>query len=580
MLQAAWKGYNGTQEEGFTGYQASDSVFCYIEIFDAQIPNEQGQKILNTIVSSLEERRPGSLASFEESVNASLKQDGLPLDFSLALGYQVESILYLKTIGSGNITLKRGNHYATVIHGNNVASGYLQEGDTVVFSTDYFLKDMKGEEHLRKILHSHNQLAEMDERMKVFYEGADEGGGLLLAVFQSAYAKPMTPQEEAVPIISRPRNTRRFQIPNVSTYTRAWGKKKMIGAAVIVVVFIALLLNIGHLTGTKQQVAQESKFDAIKTQIETESTAWSEDSGDMQHALGVIAQLRQDLSEIKKNDKKISATDIAAVQKELADYEAKVLKRQTVQAEEFYDLSVEEKGAEGSRMSLDGEMASILNRQGRIYLFSLENKSLKKKVFSEAANAGLVGSYEGSIYFFKQGAGIYKIDTNDAIKRIIPNDTEWGNVVDMQVYNGNIYLLDAGKENIFKYLVAQDGYSDSIPYFKSGIPSLKQGKSFAIDIAIYIGLNDSILKYLSGEQQDFISSFPESDISISKIFTSKEVEDMYGVDKAKGVVYVWDKQGTYVKQIQSNAFVNCADVVVYKGSAYVLKGPKILKVGL
>lgn len=608
MLQATWKGYNGTQEEGFTGYRASDGVFCYIEVFDAQLTPEQGQKILDGMVGSLTELKPGSLASFEETVNASLKSDSLPIDFSLAIGYQVESVLYLKTVGSGSISLKRNGHYATIITGNRVASGYIKEGDVFIFSTDYFLKEMKGEEHIRKIIHSRQPLPELEERMKVYYEGTQDGGGLVAVEFQAkAVATAMEPRftapsahrteieqdsmanepeatEDELPVSSpRPlrRPTVRFKLPDMRATLGRIEKKKLIGAAVIAAVLIALIMNVGHLFGNKQKVAQESKFDSIKAQIGSAATAWSEDSGDMLQALGVISQLRQSLADVKKNDKKVSAADIETAAKELDAFEAKVLKRETKTAETYYDLSIEEKGAQGSAMALDGDTVAILNRQGRIYEFSLPNKSLEKKVLSEAANAGLIGFYNGTIYFFKQGAGIYKTDSDGKTKRIISPDSQWGTIADMQVYNGNIYLLDPEKQNIYKYLVAENGYSDTVPYFSSGIPSLGGAKSFSIDVAIYVGLNDSILKYLSGQQQDFAAQLPEADLTLSKVYTDKESDSVYGLDKAKGILYSWKKDGgAYAKQIQSDAFIKCDDLVIYKDAAYILKGSAIFKVGL
>lgn len=592
MMQATWKGFNGVQEEGFTGYLANDSVFCYIEIFDAELSNEEGQKILDGIVSSLHELRPGSLASFEETVNQSLKNDSLPIDFSLAVGYQVESVLYLKTVGSGSISLKRGREYATIITGNNVASGYLREGDVFIFSTEYFMKEMKGEEHIRKIFHLPDPLAQMEEQMKAFYAGAQDGGGLVMASFkaqasapqEAEYAVPMPARqepEEKAPATAPARSGRKpLKLPDFKGYLARFEKKKIIGAVIIAVVALALIMNIGRLFGNKQKVVQESKFDTLKTQIDSEVSAWS-DGGDMQHELGVISQLRQSLSDTKKNDKKVSAADLTAATKELDDFEAKVMKRETKKAEPFYDLTMEEKGAQGSALALDGETVTVLNKTGRIYRLSLNNKSIGKKVLPEIANADLVGSYNGNTYFFKQGAGIYKTDADDKLKRIINADSAWGDIADMQVYNGNIYLLDPGKQNIYKYLVTENGYSDLIPYFQSGIPSLGGAKTLSIDVAIYINLNDSILKYLSGQPQDFAANLPESDIALSKVYAAKDNDNVYGIDKAKGILYSWTKDGgSYVKQIQSAAFVKCDDFVIYKDAAYVLKGSSIFKVGL
>jgi exopolysaccharide biosynthesis predicted pyruvyltransferase EpsI len=63
-----------------------------------------------------------------------------------------------------------------------------------------------------------------------------------------------------------------------------------------------------------------------------------------------------------------------------------------------------------------------------------------------------------------------------------------GRIGDLAIYNGNIYLLDKGKNKIYKYLAGEEEFSNKIDYLKSGESTvLKEATSLAIDSSIYIG---------------------------------------------------------------------------------------------
>ena len=215
-----------------------------------------------------------------------------------------------------------------------------------------------------------------------------------------------------------------------------------------------------------------------------------------------------------------------------------------------------------------------------IYSLSLVKKSLEKVNISDIKLASIIASYEDLIFYYIQGEGIFKI-TDGKAKKIISNDKAWKEIISMSIYNGNIYVLDKGNDEIYKYLVAEGGYSDKQSYFATGSAvDLAEANSMAIDSAVYVGFSDYVAKYISGTRDEFKTNFPEENISLTKVFTNKQLDKVYAWDKSAGVIYIFDKKGAYEKQIKSSILSKASDFVVFKDSVYALLGAKIYTVGL
>ena len=99
-----------------------------------------------------------------------------------------------------------------------------------------------------------------------------------------------------------------------------------------------------------------------------------------------------------------------------------------------------------------------------------------------------------------------------------------------------------------------------------------------IDSSIFIGGGNNIFKFTSGLRDGFSMSLPGDDVNLNKIFTSKDLNSIYGWDKNRGSVYVMSKTGEFERQIDSTILSKAADLVVYKDNIYVLSGSKIFKI--
>ena len=100
----------------------------------------------------------------------------------------------------------------------------------------------------------------------------------------------------------------------------------------------------------------------------------------------------------------------------------------------------------------------------------------------------------------------------------------------------------------------------------------------AIDASLYLGGGNSIIKFTSGLRDGFKLSLPQANFNFTKVFTTKDLTEVYAWDKSQGIVYIMDKDGEFVSQISSDILSKGTDIVVYNKSIFILLGNKIYKI--
>jgi hypothetical protein len=269
------------------------------------------------------------------------------------------------------------------------------------------------------------------------------------------------------------------------------------------------------------------------------------------------------------------------LERKLKDIESSLLKREFKDAPEHYDFGFEEKGAIGTRMYAFEDKAFVLNPEGKIYILALEKKALEmRKLSGKVSTGSLIAGYEKNAFVLNPSEGIIRIDEDGKNKVIIPKETQWSDIVSMQVYNGNIYLLDGGNNALYKYSVTTDGYGDRVSYFKGSYNDMDKSSTFAIDISVYVSNSDTVTKYTAGLRDDFKLTIPGENITLSKVITHGDQKDLYIWDKKNSVIYITTREGVYMKQVTSKLLGQASDIEVYNNKAYLLKGAKLYRIDL
>ena len=457
------------KSKGYCGLIIQNNFFFILEIEDG-ISHEQGEELIGQIKKEITKTSIVGLSDLDAFFSEIIKTKNIPIHFSYATSYLKDNILYLKTSGRGKIVIKRKDQVTTLISGDKSASGYVKENDLFVLTTFNFDD--------RRIEYS------VDQPMALLIDFKNE---------EIPYQK------------------KEFE-----------GKqKKTITFSVVILLIIILIWSV--VLGYNRRISSEAKVKISLSKdliVQKLNSAEEVSSLNISRALVLLSESRAEYEKLNKEYK--NSKELSEVEKLISDAENKILKKEKANYSEFYDLTIDDKTAKGDKLYLDGDNLSILDKTGgRIYHLSLEKKSLTKDQASEIKKATLPASYEDSKYFFIPAYGVYQIDDKGKAKKAIDNDKDWGAITDFWVFNGNIYLLDTGKDEILKYLNAGDGFGGKNSYFASGqAVDLSWVKSMAIDSSLYLGGGNSIIKFTSGLRDGFKLSLPQANFSFTKVFTT------------------------------------------------------------
>jgi hypothetical protein len=569
-----------TQNKGYAGF-ISQNNFYLVFFVEGEISGDQGNEMVSSIKNSLVTTKIENMSQFELFVISSVKKANLPANFSAASGFIKNNILYIKTFGKAQICVVRDDKLISIIEGENVASGYISAKDLYIFSTTDMLSLYKKNGNLSKIIHEKDlqKLSQLPPLPinSLFLLIGDE----MISVPRALPSQPVITKEKYGII-----NTVKHEIANLKAkfeiYSLQLGKKKTYTFVAIVILIFILIWSVGFGYMRRSGAAADQKIKS-STELITQKLSQAQEVVflNLARSQALISEARQELDKLKKEVGKGKEKELGQLETLIDQKEGGIVKKEEKPYEEFFDLTVDSKDASGKKLYLDADNLSIIDSTGgRIYVLSITKKSLDKKSSSTIKAASIVAANKSDSLFFTKD-GVYKIGDDGKTNKVIDADKDWGEVKDMFVYNGNLYLLDVQKDDVYKYLPADNGYSSKNSYFQKGESiSIKGANSLAIDSSLYIGFDNNIVKYTGGVKDDFATAYPQKNIQLNKVFTTKDLEKVYSWDKKNGSVYILGKNGTYERQVQSNVLSSADDIAVYNNIAYVLKGVKIYSIDL
>jgi hypothetical protein len=361
-------------------------------------------------------------------------------------------------------------------------------------------------------------------------------------------------------------------------------KKKKIIIGIILLICIGLfgwnmakgIQNKGGL-----QIGQGQSYDEKKQQIENTIDQAATKTDAVTDGLQMLQETKGTLLSLKKTSSKDKQQEISSLQKKVTDVESTLLKRTYKDPQEYYDFAVEEKSARGTKLSVFENKAFVLNPDGKVYILALDKKSLLKVTLpKKVSEEALVAGYENNTYVLNPDEGIIRTDETGVGKVVVSKETQWSSINEMQVYNGNIYLLDGGNNALYKYSVTTDGYGDRTSYFKGSYMDMDTNSSFAIDMSVYVSSKDEVIKYTAGLKDDFKLIIPGEGIIITKVITHTDQTELYLWDKTNGALYIATQDGTYERQVSSPSFSQATDVEVYNNKAFLLENAKLYSIDL
>lgn len=528
-------------------------------------------------------------------------------EFHLGLATVSGKVLYLISQGEVVTLLKRADKISDLLEMGSekqLISGFLNEGDRIMLATKSLTQTLADDMH--KLLEL--SLEEFEEELsdRVGTLESESGGLAALLVEAEANLQPemvdLSKQAESSGYeadqvhdvagdglktsISFPKLTVVFSILSALLRRIPRSGRGRLVLALLLIIIIGAGIGLKYINDKNRQTEiqfnsfiadAQNDFNAAK---DIQSLNFSESKLKLESAK---EKVNKALS-LKHNDKK--AQDL---KKQIENETASILQQFQAQSfPEFLDLNLIKKDFKAQNLTVS---------DGKILLLDPSTKTLVTLDLAKKSNQILAGedqlgdgqyasSSDNMAYVFSKDKGVLKIDTtNQKVATVSKKDDEWGRVVSLMSFSSNVYLLDSGKNKIWKYVPSSSGYSDKREYLNSDVKAeLSDGLVMQIDSAIYVlKQNGQIVKFLRGVKDNFSYQGLDKDVKEPKsFFVSDETDNLYLLDSGNSRLLILTKTGSYKGQIEGDKFGTASDLVVDEEGkkVYLLEGSKIYQVDL
>lgn len=527
------------------------------------------------------------------------------VNFDFILASLSGKVFYLLGKGQVEVYLKRGSKISQLLSVGapiDLISGFLQPNDRVLMASKNLTIFLK--EDLSEVLNLDLERFEEEVSDQVSGGSVEDDGlsGLLIEVEDET--APIPQIEETVSdgeIYQKPAAIDRKinlggaiqKIPsllrlffyNIKKLIPESGRGKLVLAVIIMIIVASGALFQFFSNKTKQKdeqfnlylVEARNKFDSAKGLASLNP-----------------AQAKLELEQVEENINKalsLKPKDSQALdfKKQLEEESGAILQQFTAfEFPVFLDLDLVKKGFTSTQMSLSVNKLLLLDPNSKTLItVDLDKKSNQVLAGESQLGKATLSSINSSLAFvYSEDKGIIKVDsTNQKASTVAKPDSDLGKVVDISAFAGNIYILDALKNQIWKYLPTEDGYSAKREYLTSGTKAdLASSIRMQIESSVYVLQRDGqMIRFTKGERDNFSYQGLDKGVNNPKsFFVSSDTEDLYLLDSGNSRLLILSKTGEYKGQINGEKFASFTDLVVDEEDkkVYLLEGSKIYTVDL
>ena len=505
--------------------------------------------------------------------------------------------LYVVVWGSGGVWTRQpagqGRQEGWIVNPQSVQtrpmalSGWIKPGQIVVAGNSQFWRAITLGT-VRAAVANNTHPTELAESLATVVHGSDMGIGGVGVVMQIPYSVSQIPKiDTGTKIIDRLRTKLAKFIPKPTGPIFISEGDKNMSRRRNMYVGIGFLLLLLLLVGGWQwrRTYMENKLGVRNQRIEEVVHKFNEAQSLAQlnpvRSRQLLAEVSASLPQLKNTGK----TDerIAQIEASFGQVLGVASGVKSDPAQEVLDLDWLRSGMTGSQLGLvESKLVVLDTAGGRLAVIDPAKKS--GVVISGKTDLGetkLMAVYPGKITVLSD-KGIVECSLTGSCKIVIPPDSTWGQVMDMQMFAGNIYLLT--QNNILRYQVTDEGYGVKQKWLADTENGLSQSLNMAIDASVWImQTTGQILKYTRGVKENFaVTDLDKPFTPGVVIYTDSEASQLYVLDWGNSRVVVLAKTGAYQLQYQFDQAREASDIVVDElgGAMYLLAGSKIYSIKL
>ncbi|GEM_PF-3476282 len=573
----------------------------------------------------------GYLVAVKEALSHTLDFLGSELPdggLSISMGVVVDGVIYLGTVGKAQVFLKRKDSFNKVLGYDEgakeeqvlaqnlikAASGFWQEDDVYVFASGNFATHAKLMEFVGDSLTKNRSLNDAAEELTA-QVGQREGDQSLAAVVVRVGAKKVVPGavELVVPVVESglinsiwdkvPKFSLSLPLSIFSSLTflkkkaegevssprylpdpAARDKRKRQIIAIVSVLVLILGISIIYTRVQSRNLENQKRVETVlsEAQIIYNQAVASQNQTEKRVLLEEANRKIDQAKKLDKNNAKVKELNTKIAQAISDSLQVKNL----ASLEIFYDLNIIKNGAAGLKMDFDdGEISVLDSSNGSIYSVGVANKSgVIIGGGDQVKGAQSMGLSLGRTFSFKDGTGVVKTSQADKKSELVTvPDSEWGQVAAISAYGSNFYLIDKGKNTIWKYTPTSENSYSKAAFGPTGL-SFERAIASSVDGAIWIlGSDGTLQKVVKDGSNAYRIVGLDKDLGDKlEFYTDENAEDLYILDPSNSRILVVGKDGQYKKQYVSKDLGSVVDLVVDEKTkiVYLLDGSKIRKFDL
>ena len=402
----------------------------------AQTLGENAAKRGNTFLKNIEARTSEITTSSLEVFKQFLLSCADDLSVLYVAVLIKNGILYA-VVNGGTIWVKRGQKFAKLIESTGTLSGQIEINDIFFLAGESFVSVVDESVINKALIATSREIAESLAPLLHQHDTEHMAGAVVVRIVSDEQTTSHLPFKQ-ITIISR----LRIFLRNIKPL-----------ALVIVLLVLVLVGSVvfGISTQTKKkQLSSGQEILVTATHKYEEGIALIDLNPIRARALLSEAKTLLVTEGMSQHDKSLK-TQIDQQLKKITEGINFALRSYEVTPDSFFQLDLIKSSAEGALMSLYQNSLAILDtKNGSLYTLTIDTKASRVVAGGSLLRSAVGVSVHGEdIYVFAQE--VHKVKAAGTLKPIIENDSEWGGVQNIVAYGGNMYLLDTGKNQIWKY---------------------------------------------------------------------------------------------------------------------------------
>ncbi len=552
----------------------SGNFFIVLSLEGEKVDLELGRNTLAKIEEIISQT-PGIAPS--ELVEIQKEEFGDGFNLNILVGRIENQTLYLAGTGEVGAKIIRKGKIINLSAPN--LSGTLLHHDLLVLATQPFFTTIAATD----LMANGNPVTEIRDQFLPKIESVSESSKIAALLIKMELQEEV----ESMPVVSPqspiapPRSLflarRTFHLPE------KLANRRILYLLLLVAVFLISLVVFQ--LRSKVLEKQNTIVSALETKVQDgESNADKLTGLNDSLARGVLVQTRADL--VVAADQAFGKKWPPKLQKILADLDKKITAvshvYQLSSLDVFYDFSLLKAGAKiNSLWSHEDEVVGLDPGNGAVYSLNLETKGAAIITGSDDLKAGKFVDFAKSQVFVWTPTGIILIDRSSSpavTKQLVKSSEKWGTIRDLKTFAGNIYLLDASNNQIWKYQKTDLGFTDVTNYLHTGLPlDFANVNQMAIEGSIFVlTTTGNIAQFAQGSPLNFqITGLDGGLIGPTGFFTTDETDNIYVLDTGGKRVVVLSKKGVYqAAYLLPDTFSNLAVSEKLK-KAFLFSGPKV-----